>query len=211
MKIYDITLPMKPDMAVWPGNPPVQINKISSMDQGAHDNVSWLGCCVHTGTHVDSPHHFLNDHRTVDMLFLDVLIGPALVVEVPESIKEISSIVLKCLDIPLGTTRLLLKTSNSRLWKRNENTFVENYVGLSLDGAKWLVDGGIQLVGIDYLSIAPYHQGIPIHQSLLFPGIVIIEGLDLGDVPEGIYNLFCLPLKLVGSDGAPARVVLIKD
>jgi arylformamidase len=211
MKIYDISLPMKPDMAVWPGNPPVEINKISSMDQGAHDNVSWLGCCVHTGTHVDSPHHFLNDHRTVDKLPLDVLIGPALVVEVPASIKEINPHVLKRLEIPVGTTRLLLKTSNSLLWKRNENTFVEDYVGLSLDGAKWLVHTGIHLVGIDYLSIAPYHQGTPIHQSLLVPGIIIIEGLDLGDVPEGIYTLVCLPLRLVGSDGAPARVVLIRD
>lgn len=209
MKIYDITLPISPVMPVWPGDPPVVLEQVSSMDAGAHDNVSRLGCSVHTGTHVDAPHHFLNDHRTVDALSLDVLIGPAQVIQIPEDVDLITADILEKAAVPSGTSRLLLKTRNSRLWERREKEFVKDFVGISLDGAEWLVRIGLKLVGIDYLSIAPYKHSLPTHQVLLKPGIVILEGVDLSAVSPGIYNLYCLPLKLVGSDGAPARAILI--
>jgi len=209
MKFYDITLPISPDMPVWPGDPPVVLERVSSMDAGAHDNVSRLGCSVHTGTHVDAPHHFLNDHRTVDALSLDVLTGPAQVVHIPEDVDLITADILEKAALPSGTSRLLLKTRNSRLWERGEKGFIKDFVGLSVDGAEWLVRTGVKLVGIDYLSIAPYKQSLPVHQVLLKPGIVILEGLDLSAVPPGIYDLYCLPLKLAGSDGAPARAILI--
>ena len=112
--------------------------------------------------------------------------------------------------LPTGTKRLLLKTSNSQIWERAGNTFFTDFVGISADGADWLVSHAIKLVGIDYLSVAPYHQSIPTHRALLTAGVIIIEGLDLSAINPGDYDLYCLPLKLVGSDGAPARVILAK-
>ncbi len=209
MKIYDITLPISPLMPVWPNDPPVVLEQVSSMDSGAHDNVSRLDCSVHTGTHVDAPHHFLNDHRTVEGLSLDVLIGPVQIIQIPEDVDMITADILENAVVPSGTVRLLLKTRNSRLWERGEKGFVKDFVGISENGADWLVRTGIKLVGIDYLSIAPYKQSLPTHQVLLKPGIIILEGVDLSAVSPGIYTLYCLPLKLAGSDGAPARVILI--
>ena len=210
MKIYDISLPISPAMPVWPGDPAVVLEKVSSMDAGAHDNVSRLACSVHTGTHVDAPHHFLNDHRTVESLALDILVGPAQVVQIPQEAKVVNAEILEKADLPAGTQRLLLKTSNSQLWERGDNTFCTDFVGISEDGADWLVRYGIQLVGIDYLSVAPYHQSIPPHRALLTAGIIILEGLDLSAINPGSYSLYCLPLKLVGSDGAPARAILVE-
>jgi arylformamidase len=209
MKTYDITLPISSDIPVWLGDPPVVLEQVSSMDAGAHDNVSRLECSVHTGTHVDAPHHFLNDHRTVETLSLDVLIGPAQVIQIPEEVDLITADILEKATVPSGTLRLLLKTRNSRLWERCEKEFDKDFVAISVDGAEWLVRTGLKLVGIDYLSIAPYKQSLPTHQVLLKPGIVILEGVDLSAVTAGIYYLYCLPLKLVGSDGAPARAILI--
>ena len=209
MKIYDISLPISPELPVWPGDPQVVLEKVSSMDAGAHDNVSRLACGVHVGTHVDAPHHFLNDHRTVESLSLDILVGPACVVQIPEDVAVIDAQVLDHTAILPGTERLLLKTRNSNHWKRGENGFDTGFVGVSADGAEWLVQHDLKLVGIDYLSVAPYHQSIPTHRALLTAGIVIIEGLDLSAVASGTYSLYCLPLKLVGSDGAPARTILV--
>jgi arylformamidase len=210
MKIYDITLAISPAMPVWPGNPAVVLERVSSMDAGAHDNVSRLACGVHTGTHVDAPHHFLNDHRTVESLSLDILTGPAQVVQIPDDVKVVNAEALERTLLPAGTKRLLLRTSNSYIWERNETEFVTGFVGISEDGADWLVSHGIKLVGIDYLSVAPYHKSVPTHRSLLTAGIIIVEGLDLSAIKPGHYELFCLPLKLVGSDGAPARVILVE-
>ncbi len=209
MKIFDVSLPISPGMIVWPGDPPVVLERVSSMDAGAHDNVSRLACGVHTGTHVDAPHHFLNDGRTVDTLSLDVLVGPVQVVQVPDEVGLITAGLLEKAAVQPGTLRLLLKTRNSRLWKRSVKEFDRGYVGLSVDAAEWIVGAGVKLVGIDYLSVAPFNQSIPAHQALLKPGIVILEGLDLNAVSPGLYTLYCLPLNLVGSDGAPARVILV--
>jgi arylformamidase len=209
MTIYDITLTISPDMPVWPGDPAVVLEPVRSMDAGAHANVSRLACSTHTGTHVDAPHHFLNDRRTVESLPLDILTGPALVVQLPAEVEVVTAEVLERASIPAGTLRLLLKTRNSQIWARGEKAFQPDFVGVSADGAAWLVWRGVRLIGVDYLSVAPYKQSVPTHQALLEPGIVVVEGLDLSSVPEGEYELYCLPLKLAGSDGAPARAILI--
>ncbi len=210
MKIHDVTLSISPTLPVWPGDPPVVLEQVSSMDAGAHDNVSRLACGVHTGTHVDAPHHFLNDHRTVESLSLDILVGPARVVQISENIKVVSADVLENAGIPSGTVRLLLKTRNSQLWEQGERNFFTDFVGISADGADWLVQHQIKLIGIDYLSVAPYKQSIPTHRTLLGAGVIIVEGMDLSAVQPGTYQLYCLPLKLAGSDGAPARVILVE-
>jgi arylformamidase len=210
MKIYDISLPISPSMPVWPGDPAVVLEQVSSMDAGAHDNVSRLACGVHTGTHVDAPHHFMNDHRTVESLALDILVGPACVVQITQDVKVVNAEVLEQSAILPGTVRLLLKTRNSQLWERGERGFFTGFVGISADGADWLVQHAIKLIGIDYLSVAPYHQSIPTHRALLEAGVIIVEGLDLSGIAPGIYSLYCLPLKLVGSDGAPARAILVE-
>ena len=209
MTLYDISLTISPDMTVWPGDPAVSLRRISSMDAGKHANVSELSCGVHTGTHVDAPNHFLNDDRTVESLPLDILVGPARVVELPESVTVVTAQVLQAAAIPAGTLRLLLKTRNSQIWASGDLTFHADFVGVSKDGADWLVAHGVRLIGIDYLSVSPYKQSVPTHQALLQPGIVVLEGADLSRVPPGEYQLVCLPLKLAGSDGAPARAILI--
>jgi arylformamidase len=209
MKTYDISLPISPSLLVWPNDPHVTLEQVSSMDAGAHDNVSRLGCSVHTGTHVDAPHHFLNDHRTAENLSLDVLIGQAQVLQLDDGVNVVTAEILEKAAIPAGTCRLLIKTRNSLLWQNGVKEFNKDFVGISADGAEWLVKAGMKLVGIDYLSVAPYKQSTPTHQLLLKPGIIILEGIDLSGVPGGTYQLFCLPLKLVGSDGAPARAILI--
>ncbi len=210
MKIHDISLPISPKLPVWPGDPAVVLEQVSSMDAGAHDNVSRLAGGVHIGTHVDAPHHFMNDHRTVELLSLDVLVGPARVVQIEEDVKVVNAEVLEKAEIPSGTERLLLKTHNSSLWERGELEFDTGFVGISADGADWLVQHAIKLIGIDYLSVAPFKQSIPTHRILLGAGIIIVEGLDLSGVHPGAYSLYCLPIKLVGSDGAPARVILVE-
>jgi len=210
VEIIDISLPISPSLPVWPGDGAVVLEQVSSMDHGAHDNVSKLAMSVHTGTHVDAPHHFLNDGRTVEGLPLDILTGPASVVLIPKEVKVISSATLNAAGIPKGTQRLLLKTSNSTFWESASWKFETDFVAIDAEGADWLVRGGFRLVGVDYLSVSPYKNSLPTHQSLLRAGIVILEGLDLSAVSPGIYDLYCLPLKLVGSDGAPARAILIK-
>jgi arylformamidase len=165
---------------------------------------------VHTGTHVDAPHHFLNDGRTVESMDLAVLTGPARVVLIPDEVNIIDAAVLDEAEIPAGTERVLFKTHNSSLWQRGEKKFHPGFVSLSVEGADWLVEQGVRLVGIDYLSISPYKNSFPTHQALLRAGTAILEGVDLSYVPPGSYELYCLPLKLVGSDGSPARAILVK-
>lgn len=210
MKIFDISLPISPQLPVWPGDRPIVLEQVDSMDKGAHVNVSRLSAGVHTGTHVDAPHHFLNDGRTIEGLPLDVLTGPCYVVQLPDGVEAITAEALEGTAFPEDVKRILFGTSNSRFWSRNETEFQEDFVAVTEDGAEWLVERGIQLVGVDYLSVAPYGDSVPTHKTLLQAGVVVVEGLDLSAVPRGFYDLYCLPLKLLGSDGAPARAVLIQ-
>ncbi len=210
MKIYDITLTVTPRLAVWPGDPQVVLERLSKMEDGANNNVSRLATSVHAGTHVDAPYHFLREGKTIEDLSLDVLIGPAQVVELPEDVTLITAEALQKVGIEIGTERLLLKTSNSRFWTRQDPEFQTEFVAVSPDGADYLVKQGVKLVGIDYLSVAPYHESRPTHEILLGASLIVLEGADLSKVPAGRYELYCLPMKLGGSDGAPTRAVLIE-
>jgi arylformamidase len=209
MAIHDISLTISSVLPVWPDDPAVELELVESMDRGAHANVSRLCAGVHTGTHVDAPHHFLNDGRTVESLPLDVLTGPCYVAQLPDDIEELSAETLQGIPVPPGTTRLLCGTRNSHLWARGENAFQRDFVAVTADGARWLVEQGVRLIGVDYLSVAPFGESVPTHTVLLEAGVVVVEGLNLSQVPRGFYDLYCLPLKLAGADGAPARAILI--
>jgi arylformamidase len=209
MTIYDVTLSISPELPVWPGGPGIVLEQVESIDKGAHANVTRLSMSAHTGTHVDAPHHFLNDHRTVDLLSLDVLTGQCFVLDLSKLAGQITADVLENAGIPPKTERLLVKTGNSAHWQAGDREFFTGFQAVTEDGAQWLVKHGVRLIGVDYLSVAPYKQSVPTHTVLFKAGIIALEGVNLSAVKQGIYMLYCLPLKLVGSDGAPARVILI--
>ena len=210
MTIYDISLTISPDLPTWPGDPGLELELFESMDRGAHANVTKISSSLHLGTHVDAPHHFLNDGRTVEQLPLEVLTGPCYVVQLPDGIDAITAEVLDRTEITSEMKRVLFGTRNSHLWARGESKFQTDFVAVTEDGAEWLVERSIQLVGVDYLSIAPYGDSVPTHTVLLKAGVVLVEGLNLSQVMRGFYQLYCLPLKIAGSDGAPARAILIQ-
>jgi len=209
MRIYDISLTITQEIPVWPGDPPVMLERMTTIAAGADVNLTRLAMCVHTGTHVDAPYHlFSKNAATVDQLPLKILSGRAYLLHLPDC-DQITAQALEQAQIPPRTRRLLFKTRNSRYWSSHTDGFQTDFVALSPDGAEWLVKRGIKLVGIDYLSISPYDDVRPTHEILLKAGVVIIEGLDLSHVSQGRYTLHCLPLKIAGADGAPARAILI--
>jgi arylformamidase len=210
MKIFDISLTISPNMPIWPGDPLIELELIDSIDNGAQANVSRLSASVHIGTHIDAPHHFMNDGRTIEQLSLEVLTGRCYVVQLPDGVEAITAEALEGMSLPKDVKRVLFGTSNSRFWSRGETEFQEDFVAVTEDGAQWLVDHGLQLVGVDYLSVAPYGDSVPTHRILLQAGVIVVEGLDLSAVPRGFYDLYCLPLKLLGAEGAPARAILIR-
>jgi len=210
MTIHDISLTISPTLPTWPGDPALKLEQIESMDKGAHANVTHISAAVHLGTHVDAPHHFLNDGRTVENLPLEVLTGPCYVVQLPDGIEEITAEVLDRTEINSEMKRVLFGTRNSHWWAKGETKFQTDFVAITEDGAEWLVERGVQLVGVDYLSVAPYGDSVPTHTVLLKAGVVVVEGLNLSKIMRGFYDLYCLPLKIAGSDGAPARAILIE-
>lgn len=193
-------------MPAWPGSTPFELVWTRRLDQGNSSNNSKLCCDSHAGTHVDAPYHFTMDGLTVDQLPLKTLIGPCRVVSL-KNIPVIDVEVLESLALPDDVNRLLFKTDNSDRWT-SQNRFDDEYVCLADEAAKWLVRHTILLVGIDYLSIGSYRDGVKTHQILLSGGIIIIEGLNLSCVDAGDYELICLPLNPKGAEAAPARVVL---
>jgi arylformamidase len=205
--IIDISVPLKTDMPTWPDSVGLRLIRTMSLEEGDTANVSRLDCDVHMGTHVDAPWHFLKDGFTVDAMSLDVLIGPAVVGYLPEA-GVITPSELASLNLPASTKRLLLRTRNSELWAAGVTEFRKDYVALSAEAARWIVDRGIRLVGIDYLSVQSYEDDPLTHQILMKAGIIIVEGLNLAGVQPGSYELICLPIRLVGADGAPVRAVL---
>ena len=205
MKIYDVTRPVSPAMPVWPGDPPVSLKMVKRIEDGAKDNLSHLACSVHIGTHVDAPLHFIAGGGDILSLSLDVLTGPATVVALPDA-DAITAGDLARLSLPHQVNRLLFKTRNGAL---PTTEFSKNFVALTLDAAQWIVERGVALVGVDYMSVEDYGGGGSVHRALLGAGVVVVEGLDLRDVPPGDYALYCLPMKLAGSEGAPARVILV--
>jgi arylformamidase len=197
--IHDISVPLRTGMVVYPGDPEFAITRVLSLAAGDVANVSEMQLGVHTGTHVDAPLHFVEGADTVEELDLGVLVGPAQVVEVsgPGDIEADA--------VPEGSERVLFKTRNSAAWKHDE--FYDDYASITPQAAERLVDAGVRLVGVDYLSVGNAET----HATLLRAGAIALEGLDLSKVDPGTYELVCLPLKLEGADGAPARAVLIES
>jgi arylformamidase len=211
LKIFDISLPISPDLPVWPGDPPIVLERIRAKSEGSASNDSRIACSVHSGTHVDAPLHFIDQGASVEQLPLDILVGPAAVVEVPDT-DIITPNILERLTLSEQTKRLLIKTRNAALWRDARQAFNPDFVALDSHAARWVVDRGIGLIGVDYLSVQLFKDKDPTtHRVLLDAGVVIVEGLDLHAVKPGTYQLICLPLKLVGSDGAPARTILIEE
>ena len=207
--IIDISVPLYLDMPVWPGSAGIQLMQTSRLDKGDGVNNSKLICDVHIGTHIDAPLHYIVDGKSIEQLKLEDLIGPAVVAYLPEA-EIITKNVLEDLSLPEDARRLLLRTRNSSLWETGSHRFQTNYVALTQDAAQWIVDHDICLIGVDYLSVQRYGEDSQTHEILLSAGVIIVEGLNLARVESGMYELICLPLKLVGSEGAPARAVLRK-
>jgi arylformamidase len=208
MKLIDVSVPLDAQLPTYPHNTPFALEAIKRLANGDSSNVSTLHMSAHTGTHVDAPRHFFDAGPGTEALALELLIGRARVIEV-SSRTGISAEDLAAVDLS-DDIRVLIKTRNSRLWGSPE--FHTDYVGVTESGAKHLVEHGIKVVGVDYLSVEQFRNpGAPAHHALLGAGTIVIEGLDLRQVEPGIYEMFCLPLRVVGSDGAPARVVLRKS
>lgn len=208
MKYYDITVPIHAGMPVYGDDPPVEISRTHSINSGDPYNVSRLLMGAHTGTHVDAPSHFVDGAGGVDEIPLEVLIGPVKVVDL-SSVSVVSADALAGAELN-GAKRLLLKTSNSRLW--SETGFRKDFVYLTGDAAEYLVAAGVKLVGIDYLSVEEFDAApASAHLALLGAGVVILEGVNLSEVEAGEYKLICLPLPIKGCDGAPCRAVLVDE
>lgn len=192
-------------MPIYPGDVPYRLEPMLRIAEGAVCNLSRLEMGTHTGTHIDAPWHFNEQGERVEQIQLDQLIGQAWVADL-RGHKVLTAEVLQHARIP-PTIRLLIKTDNSELWQRRE--FQKPFVYLSADAADWLIEHSIKVVGLDYLSVEQFGAPEPIvHRKLCGAGVIIIEGLNLSEVPEGEYELLCMPLKLRGADGAPARVAL---
>jgi arylformamidase len=202
-EIIDISVPLGPSTVSWENESTPVIERVSSIEAGDGYNLSRLVLGSHSGTHVDAPLHFIGEGGAVDRLPLDALIGPALVIDARKVAQEIDVELIE-LELPPGCERVIFSTRNSELW--DEPGFRSDFVGISPDAAALLVERGVRLVGIDYLSV-----GAPeTHRELLTHDVVLLEGLDLRGVAAGRYRLACLPLRTVGADGAPARAVLTK-
>jgi len=204
--IYDVSVPLRPGMVTYAGEPGPELTYHSRLSRGDSANVSALSLGSHTGTHVDAPHHFIDGRATVESFNPEDLIGPVHVVA-HTGVDHIAASDIESFGLPAGARRILFKTSNGRFWDDDE--FHDDFIGLTEDAGRWLVERGVHLVGIDYLSIERFRSpGHPVHLELLEAGVVIVEGLDLRAVPPGRYSMCCAPLKVAGAEGAPARVFL---
>ena len=204
MKLIDVSVPLDSTLPTYPSNTPFTLEPIKRIARGDSSNVSTIHMSAHAGTHVDAPRHFFDGATGTEALPLEMLCGRARVVEITS--RKISSDDLATIDLS-EDIRVLFKTHNSRLWA--DPTLHTEYVGVTESGARHLVDRGVKVVGVDYLSVELFKTaGAPAHHVLLGAGTIVIEGLNLRDVDPGVYDMYCLPLRVVGSDGAPARVVL---
>ena len=204
-KLLDVSVPLASGMPSYPGNPEFELQPIKRIADGGSSNVSRLVMGTHSGTHVDAPKHFIDGGVGVDALPLDLLIGRARVIEIGHrggiGAEDLASAGLR------EDIRVLLKTPNSRLW--STTTFHEDYAHVTEEGARYLVEQGVKVIGVDYLSVEQFKKpGAPAHHALLSNGVIIIEGLNLAEAEAGMYEMYCLPLPVAGGDGAPARVVL---
>jgi arylformamidase len=202
----DISVPISERTPIFTGDPTFSRDLAQDLTRGDVCNLSRLEMGAHTGTHIDAPRHFIDGARTTETIALDSCMGDAWVVDATALRATIRPSDLDRLAIPSGETRLLFKTRNSDLWSRDG--FSSDFLAFGADAARWLVDRGVRLIAIDYLSIAPFGDPVDTHRAFLGAGVVVVEGTDLRAVEPGPYELLCLPLRLVGSDGAPARALL---
>ena len=209
-RIYDISVSLRTGGVVYPGNPVISVTAQQAISQGAGANVSRIDMGSHTGTHVDAPKHFFDDGAGVDALSLDVLTGPCRLLAFPDAVMSIGEAELRAHDLT-GVTRVLLKTRNSAWLASGSTEFHPDYTYVAPDGAEYLASIGVTLVGVDYLSVEQFHSGHHrTHRTLLERGIIIVEGLLLSEPPAGNYELYCLPVKFAGQDGAPCRAILVE-
>ena len=206
MTLFDISAALHAGVHRFPGDPAFQVERVASLFEGDVCNLSRLALGAHAGTHVDAPIHFIEGAGGIETFPLDAFCGPVFVADAAAATSHIDLATLERLSIPHGTERVIFKTRNSPLWALPD--FSEDFVALLPDAAASLIAHGIRLVGIDYLSIAPFDDPAPTHVALLAAGVVILEGLDLRGVEPGGYDLLCLPLRLEGVDGVPARALL---
>ena len=209
MKAVDISVPIRNAMTVYRGNPRVRVRPAMTL---AKDGVNLSQICLgsHTGTHVDAPSHFIKGARGIDGLDLSLFLGPAWVADLRAVKAGIGAEALEAAQIPRGTSRVLLHTRNSRLW-HPARAFTTEFVYLAPDGADWLLQRGVSLVGIDYLSIEGFHvTGAPTHRRLLGAGVPIVEGLDLFRITPGRWQMVALPLRIERGDAGLTRAVLFK-
>lgn len=205
-RLIDVSVALERPLPTWPGSRGHRTYRTMAIASGDAANVTQLEMDVHAGTHVESSLHFLDEGQPLAAVALTQLVGPALVVEIAGP--AVTPATLDAAAIPPGVTRLLIKTSNSALWRAGPD-FDPEYVALTAQAAQWLVDHRLEVVGIDYLSVQRYEDSPETHRILMRAGVAIIEGLDLTDAPPGAYELVCLPLRLSRAEAAPARVILI--
>ncbi|KAJ0228821.1 hypothetical protein HA466_0321630 [Hirschfeldia incana] len=216
-KIFDISHRYTQEMPVWESSDGVKpfLRLTTSIKNGSLSNSSEMKLSVHTGTHLDAPGHFHDNYYDAgfdsDSLDLQVLNGPALLVDVPRD-KNITAEVMKSLHIPKGVRRVLFRTLNTDRRLMFKKEFDSSFAGFMMDGAKWLVENtDIKLIGLDYLSFAAYDEAPETHKLILAErDIIPVEAMKLDDVEAGVYSLHCLPLRLLGAEGAPTRCILIK-
>jgi arylformamidase len=204
MKIYDISLTLSAQTVRWVTAQPFELVERKRMARGDSNNSSAMHASVHTGTHVDAPFHFIAGGATIEALPLDLFMGAARVCAV-ETAKEITAADIEKLGLA-GEKRVLFKTRNSDLL--HKAVYDPGFLSFSVDGACALADLGVRLAGLDYLSVASADRQVPVHRAFLARGVVLLEGVDLSEVPPGRYELVCLPIKIAGSDGAPCRAIL---
>ena len=204
MKLYDISLTLSAQSIRWVTAQPLELIERKRMRRGDNNNSSSVHTSVHAGTHVDAPFHFVPDGITIESLPLETFIGPARVCAVNAGSHITASDVERAQLA--GETRVLFKTRNSNLLKKGE--YDAAFAPFSVDAAEALVKLGVKLVGLDYLSAAAADEQVPVHRAFLDHGVILLEGVELSEVPPGRYELFCPPVKLAGSDGAPCRAVL---
>lgn len=206
MSWIDVSVPIEDGMITWPGDPPYVHELVQTIAESGICNVTRLDFGAHTGTHVDAPIHFIEGAAGIEETPLDALIGPAWVVDATGVGGPIDAGAFRELDIPDGETRLLFRTTNGSI--RSRGIFDPAFVAFNASGAQAAIDGGVSLVGLDFLSVAIFDDAVATHRTLLGAGVVVLEGLDLRSAKPGPYELVCLPLNVAGCDGGPARALL---
>ena len=210
-RIIDVSIPIGPGMLTYPGDPTVSLDRTMDMEAGEIANLSLLSMSTHTGTHVDPPIHYVADGLTIDEVPLDVLVGDAVVVDV-RGAGAIDARELSRSGISSGSRRVLFRTDWSERWAEAAPVFPDSYTAVTVDGAAWLIEHNVDLVGTDFISIeGDDDETFPVHRALLGSGIIVVEGLDLRGVEPGTYGFACLPMKLRRGDGGPARAILFAD